>query len=202
MYRMYSIYRKNLQEFFTEQEHLLIYSLSCKHCWTVNFSFRKFQTYKKNWYQIRHICQMWNLRMVNFDKFWGLKFVLKFLMLIVSDVWRIGKYSSHLWRTGATFSRVWRLGTNSSYMWRLGTNSSHIWRIRWKFLTCKELVSIHHTCDLCFLGVWRIGTNFSYMCGDLVPIPLTCEELVPIPLTCEEFMKILLRPIILFRWFQ
>ena len=47
--------------------------------------------------------------MVNFDKFWGLKCVLKFLMLVISDVWRIG--------------------TNSSYMWRIGTNSSYIWRI-------------------------------------------------------------------------
>ena len=100
--------------------------------------------------------------MVNFDIFWGLKFVLKCLMLIISDVWRIGRYSSHLWRTGATFSRVWRIGTNSSHMSRIGTNSSHMWRIRWWFLTCKELVSIRHTCDLCFWG-----------CEELVPITLT-----------------------------
>ena len=70
--------------------------------------------------------EIYEMRNLRFNR--GLKFVLKFLMLIISDVWRIGKYSSHLWRTGATFSRVWRIGTNSSHMWRIGTNSSHI---RW-----------------------------------------------------------------------
>ena len=39
-------------------------------------------------------------------------------------------------------------------------------------MTCKELVSIRHTCDLWFFGVWRIGTNYSYMCEELVPILL------------------------------
>ena len=133
-----SMFLKNRHFIFQERVNKLLYGINTiikcgtwQPCWTVNFSFRKFHTHKKNWYQYVTFAQMWNLRMVNFDKFWGLKFVLKFLILIISDVWRIGKYSSHLWRTGATFSRVWRIGTNSSNMWRIDTNSSHMWRIHW-----------------------------------------------------------------------
>ena len=94
-------------------------------CWTVSFTLRKFHTHKKNDQElvpIHHICKMWDLRMVNFDKLWGIKSVLKFHMLIISDVWRIGTNSSrHVWRIGTSISYTWRIGTSISHTWKVGT---------------------------------------------------------------------------------
>ena len=85
----------------------------------------QFLTHVKNWYQfLTHVKNS----------------------LIISDVKRIDKYSSHLWpvfwgvknwyqlllhvwRLGTNSSYMWRIGTNSSYMWRIGTNTSYMWRI-------------------------------------------------------------------------
>ena len=95
-------------------------------CWTVNFTLRKFHTHKKNWYQYITFAKceiyVWSIS-INFE---GVKSVLKFQMLIISDVWRIGTNSSHVWRIGTSISHMWRIDTSISHTWRIGTNFSHM----------------------------------------------------------------------------
>ena len=121
-------------------------------CWTANFTLRNF-TLCEELVPILHSCQMWNLRTVNFENFWGVKLVLKFYTFMGFNVWR----TSAMWRIGTKFSQMWRIGTKSSHMWRIGTKSSHQWKIWYKFITC--------TCKNWYQDshVWRFGTKSSHM---------------------------------------
>ena len=66
----------------------------------------------------RNFWQMWNLRMVKFDNFRGLKSVLTEIShFCVFDVWRICAFSSYVWRSGTIFLR------------------------------CEEMVPIFHKCE-------------------------------------------------------
>ena len=115
-------------------------------CWTANF------TPCEELVPILLFLKMWNSRMVNFDNFRGLTFVLNFTsfsFLTVknwytsvpsakdwfdfSQMWRIGTQFSQMWRTSTKCSQTWRIGTNSSKMCRIGTNSSRMWKIGTKF---------------------------------------------------------------------
>ena len=98
---------------------------------------------------------MWDLCTVNFDKFWGVKSVLKFHMFIISDVWRIGTNSSHMWRIGTSISHTWRIGTSISHTWRFGTNFSH---------SSYSFVPILSKLHICFVIVWRYACGLDIVC--------------------------------------
>ena len=124
---------------------------------------------------------MWNLRMVNFDKLWGLKAVLKFLTH--EELVSIRHTCEELVRL---FSGV-KIGTDSSNIWRIGTNFSHLnfWRLR----TGKY--SSHMTA--CYVGCEElVPIPLKYMCKELILIDITWKEFVPIHITCEKLETIYL----------
>ena len=102
---------------------------------------------------------MWNLRMVNFDNFWGVSFVFKFHIFIVLNVLR----TSTMWRIGTKFSQMWWIGTKSPHVWRIDTKSAHLWKIGIKSSHVKNWYQNSHVCRSV----------------ELVANPHTCEKLIP-----------------------
>ena len=99
---------------------------------------------------ILHFWKMWNLRMVNFDNFWGLTSMLKFHIFLIfncEELVRIRAICEWLVRF---FSQMWRIGTSSSHLWRIGTQFSQMWRLSTK---CSQM--------LCGSSSWWRG----FLCG-------------------------------------